>query len=122
MKKSAIRELDRLAAWLLDQGAAVKTTAMESQAPATVKDRGTWARRMMRKMEDTGRAVRDDVDNRSGGVWWVHPDMGAEPPTLRSSPLLTALRGGTALVEPQHLATLPRQVLDYSKAQTYGRA
>lgn len=78
--KKMIAELDRCAAWLKAQPHAVKTTDMAKIAPPEVKDPESWARRMMRKMDETGRAMADDVDSRSGGVWWVHPDADFRPP------------------------------------------
>lgn len=78
--KKMIAELDRCAAWLLSQPHAVKTTDMAKIAPPEVKDAESWARRMMRKMDETGRAMADDVDSRSGGVWWVHPKNDFRPP------------------------------------------
>lgn len=103
MKKSAIAELDRCAEWLLAQGCAVKTVDMEAIAPEGVSDPGSWARRTMRKMEDTGRAQRDDVDKKSGGVWWVHPKLGETMAInggkfgLFPGPLTNRLMGTTAV-------------------------
>lgn len=91
MKKSTIRELDRCEAWLKDQTEAVKTVDMEAIAPPTVTDKASWARRTMRKMEDTGRAMADSHDSRSGATWWVHPD-GPRVLELDDEPAAYAIR------------------------------
>lgn len=103
--KKMIAELDRCAAWLKAQPHAVKTTDMANIAPREVKDPESWARRMMRKMDETGRAMADDVDSRSGGVWWVHPDFGKDHPVEAvevaefTDPRLTKFLSGTAVLK-----------------------
>lgn len=77
--KRMIRELDRCAAWLLSQTEPVKSHQMAVLAMSGITDKESWARRMMKRMEETGRARVDDVDSAGGGYWWVHPDNDFRP-------------------------------------------